>query len=584
MIQCQHFIYTTASLKDKSGYQIVAQSNRILPELFTKLQGNFLPVGADPTNFDKCYMFFVFRDDVVFSTIKNIGVGFDGRNNTLYNHSIVIKKTNFLKIHNNPKILSKFFIEDYSLKGDLVPIEIPDDNFEQEELSYFRNLPKTVLENIFDAVFSGKKIALYGIKKDDFLINLISLLPESLRLQSFATKITDPNNQYPFNFLQMDSNIKLKKNEDYKIINVSTLDPIYTHDADIVFERSIKFFTELIKNGQTESLQSLNTFFDEISNVSNFEKLKVTAYFERIKNISDQTSKQRYSIDLLNMLENYDLGVIGKILPTIKNFVPLEIYNNYSIQLEILHIVKSTSDTPIDFEYVSSLFHRLSYDTSENRLLILDELIKTRFDEIKNIGDKLLLDSRYSLYYEKDIIRKFLETPTLHSCIFQLFVPREDFPNVYQRAFFEVIIEESLNTNLLFTLKLLQTTVFDFTDSSESKHYRKILERVFENSAINDNIYLSDIFNLSQFIFTKITQIINQKNLSGTSGTTKSSIKQFVKITKILLEYFNTQIQTKESFTKQESILKHINILKQFINEYHDASEPEKKYWWQWWQ
>lgn len=582
MIQCQHFIYTTASLKDRSGYQIVAQSNNISSDLFTKLQGNFLPAGTDPANFDKCYMFFVFQDDVVFSTIKNIGVGFDGRNNTLYNHSIVITKTNFLKIHNNPKILTKFFINNYSLKGDLSPIEIHDDDFEHEELSYFKNWPKTVLENIFDAIFSGKKIALYGIKKDDFLLNLISILPESLRLQSFTTKITDPNNQYRFDFLQINSDVKLK-DEDYKIVNISTLDPIYTHDADIVFERSIKFFTDLIKNEQIKILRSLNTFFDEINNISNFEKLKVVAYFEHIKNISDQTTKQRFSLDLLNMLKNYDLSVIGKILPVIKNFVSLEVYNNYSTQLEILHIVKSALGTQINFEYISSLFYRLSSDTSENRSQLLDELIKTRFEEIKNIGDQLLLDSRYSLYYGEDIVKKFLETPTLHSCIFKLFVPREDFPRVYQCAFFEVIIQASLNTNLLFGLKLLQTTIFDFTDSSESKHYRKILEPIFENSAINDSKCLSDVFNLSQFIFAKIIQIINQKNLSETSGTAQLNVKQFVKITKIFLKYFDTQIQANKSFTQKEQILKHIKVLKQFIDEYHNMLESEKKYWWQWW-
>jgi len=64
MLHCQHFIYTTASLKDKSGYQIVAQSKDISSQLFSKLSGNFLPGGVDPANIKKRYMFFVFENDV----------------------------------------------------------------------------------------------------------------------------------------------------------------------------------------------------------------------------------------------------------------------------------------------------------------------------------------------------------------------------------------------------------------------------------------------------------------------------------------------------------------------------------------
>lgn len=581
MLCCQHFIYTTASLKDKSGYQIVAQSKNISSELLSKLKGNFLPVGVDPANIEKCYVFFVFENDVVFSTIKNIGIGFDGRNNTLYNHSIILSKDDFLKIHNNPKVLSEYFIDDYSIQGNMEPVIINEQDIKNYDLSFFADWPKTILEYVFDGIFNNKKIALYGISDNKFLLNLISVLPESLRLQSFSTGISDPNKQSTFNILQINSDMIFNKDNSYETIHISKLRPIYTHDIDTVFERSVKFFTDLIKNQHSKSLESVNTFFDEINDVSNVDKLKLTTHFERVKFISDESTKQRLSIEIFNMLDNFDIDTIGKILPTIKDFVPVDVYNKYSLQLEILHLVKSTMNTGIDFAYVSSLFHRLSRDNSENRSLLLDQIIKTRFDEIKSVGDKLLLDSRYALYYGNDIIKKFLETTSLHSCIFKLFVPRKDFSKSNQQSFFELIIQISLDVNVFVTLKLLQTSIFDFNNQFESKHYREILSSVFDHSVLSDIVYIEESLNLSTFLYEKISNITNYIPSSGTSGTTRSNLEQFIQIIHIFHKYFENQ---KKSISKNihlhERISKHSESLSHYLDQ--NQVEPEPKPWWQW--
>ncbi len=578
MLHSQHFIYTTASLKDKSGYQIVAQSKNISPQLLSKLSGNFLPVGVDPTNIKKCYMFFVFENDVVFSTIKNIGVGFDGRNNTLYNHSIILSKDDFLKIHNNPRVMSEYFIDDYSMHGNLDPLIINEQDIKNYDLSFFSNWPKTILENVFDGIFNNKKIALSGISDDQFLLNLISILPKSLRLKSFSTGISDSNKQTMFDIFQINPDVIFNKNHNYEIIHVSKLRPIYTHDADTVFERSIKFFTDLIKNQHEKSLESVNMLFDEIIDVSDVNKLKLTTYFERVKTISDDSTKQRLSIEIFTMLDNFEINTIGKILPTIKNFVSVDVYDKYSLQLEILHLVKSTMNTDIDFAYVSSLFHRLSHDNSENRLLLLDELIKTRFDEMKSVGDKLLLDSKYVLYYGDDIVNKILTTPSLHSCIFKLFVPRNNFPKIYQQPFFELIIKNSLTIDASITLKLLQTSIFDFNNQFESKHYKEILGNVFDHLILSNMKYMKEILNLSLFLYEKIFTITNHV---PSSDTTKSNLEQFIQIINILHNYFETH---KKSIPKNirlhEKISAHFESLSNYLDQHH--IEPEPRPWWHW--
>lgn len=88
MLKIDQFVYTTAITNEKKGYQIIAKSDGITDALISEINYYFYPIGVNTSKFNESKSLLVLKKDkkIVFSKIKNIGIGYDGRNNTLYNH------------------------------------------------------------------------------------------------------------------------------------------------------------------------------------------------------------------------------------------------------------------------------------------------------------------------------------------------------------------------------------------------------------------------------------------------------------------------------------------------------------------
>lgn len=582
MPNCEQFIYTTASTTDKSGYQVIAQSSSITSSIISKMSGYFFPSGIDPSNIDEYYSMLVFEDDIIFSKIKNIGVGFDGRNNTLYNHSFVMRKEDFSKIDNDSRIFLKYSIKNSSAQKTLEKINIGEQSSTQYILEFVDHWPRTILEFVYDSIFKGEKIALVGIKDNDFIQNLLSVLPKSLRLLSFSTLVFDPKKQSHFNIIQLSTESQLDENHNYRIIDITKLAPVYTNDTDTVYERSIKFYVELIKNKELDSIKSINSTFDEITESNSVDKLKLLTYFDRMKTTSDEALKHKFALDIFKILDDFDIQTIGKILPDIQKFIPEDMYHEHSLKLEISHLVQSARNNPIDFYNITSLFSQLSTENSETRNMLLNTIVKTRFDDLIKSGTQLLLDFRYSGLYRDDILKVFIDNVKLHDCVVSVFTKRNDIPKFDIQAFFERILEKSINLNQFLTLDLLKLPVFDFNERWETENYRKIIENVFKNKKFNQLDYVNNLIDLSEILHNRILDITEFKSKSGTSGTTKSNIKQFIIILDLFLKYFTAILEEVTCTPNQVTKIKEcISKLDEYMKNYKSYSESGPRYWWQ---
>ena len=96
---CEHFVFTAGKIGINEGYQIVAKSEKVPNNITQKLHEYLFPLGVDLNEFTKSKSLIVIdRNTVVYSIVKNMGVGYDGRKGTLYNHSFVINKDEFQKL------------------------------------------------------------------------------------------------------------------------------------------------------------------------------------------------------------------------------------------------------------------------------------------------------------------------------------------------------------------------------------------------------------------------------------------------------------------------------------------------------
>ena len=106
MLNVEQFIYTAADIENKKGYQIVAKSKGITEKIVSELESYVYPINTDPGKFKESISFIPLENDLIaYSRIKNIGLGYDGRENTLYNHTFIFSKNDFERYDNDSRIL-----------------------------------------------------------------------------------------------------------------------------------------------------------------------------------------------------------------------------------------------------------------------------------------------------------------------------------------------------------------------------------------------------------------------------------------------------------------------------------------------
>ena len=73
MVVLDQFIYTTALIEGKKGYQIVAKSSGISSEIISELSSYLYPLGIISSEFNESHSLLILKTgEVVFSKIKII--------------------------------------------------------------------------------------------------------------------------------------------------------------------------------------------------------------------------------------------------------------------------------------------------------------------------------------------------------------------------------------------------------------------------------------------------------------------------------------------------------------------------------
>lgn len=533
MIICDQFIYTTYSIKNKSGYQIAAKSYGISDVLINELDGYFYPDNIESNN--GCTTFLILNDVVVCSSIQTVGIGYDGRENAIYNHSIVLKTADFKLIENDTRVLSKYFLTNYVVPKELGTLIIDNQKLALSSGEITR-LPRNVLEFIIDGVISYQKIAISGIPDRNLLPNIFSILPPSLRLRSFSSFVDDPERQIKFDIIQIDLEHEERLDSKYRKINVTNLSPFYVNDADPLFERSVKFIVDMIKKENRNSLQSIHNSYEKMIHDDIKLKFILSVYLEQIKLISDNKLKEKLAIDVLEILDKFNLDIVSEYLPKIEKYIPMREFEHHSQKLEIMHLITKFNDKPINVLTLKNLFYSLTSDTPESRYDLLKELLKKRKNEFIESGSDLLLDSKRAPY-GADILRFFVREDILHQCIFTLLNHESSLSEVYKQGLLESLLESCLKFNTGLIFQMLSFPIFDFNDKYDIKHFRKTLDTVFLNM---EKYPTASIF--TEFVKLTIQKIeisIKQSYHLGSDSTRESMMKQFVKTMKLLIDFYN---------------------------------------------
>ena len=322
MLNVEQFIYTTASIGNKKGYQIIAKSKGITEKIISDLESYFYPIGVEPSEFKESCSLILLEDDLIaYSRIKNIGLGYDGRDNTLYNHSLIFSKNDFKLYDNDSRIFDEFYLEDESIRGVLPTLSI---NPTVPSFPLELDGVELILEPILSPLFLNQRIVL---NKDDIKLpqKILSLLPISLRLISFSTLVVNPYKQPKFCFILGSRLNKYQFKKNYTLI---TSDKISTFDDKTSFKSSIVYYSELIRLHKFEKLKEIHKSFEEIPCASYRNKLILLCNYSKFQTTIDENEKEQLAKTILKMLKKFDRKTFSfyfdKIKRSLKQYELLE--------------------------------------------------------------------------------------------------------------------------------------------------------------------------------------------------------------------------------------------------------------------
>ena len=297
MPQCDHFIYTAGKVGSTEGYQIVAKSSGITDEIISKLEKYLYPLGVKTSEFEESRSLLILpHNKIAYSIVKNIGIGYDGRRGTLYNHTFVIDQDDFEKLDFDSRVFEKYFIKDDSLRGDLNPVSL-EHPLLTADFKFLKKYDFVLLEELLYRISTRKKIALVKTDELMFLHNVFAILPPPLRLIPFSTLVIEPDRQDKFHLIQIPKEIEPKLTKNFVVIDPIQVDISTRKQSE--YDDIIKQLLQFVLDEDEKSLQQVFRTFEKIpvrlSRVrrvqledvfiqSEFEDLSARNNFGRLKN------------------------------------------------------------------------------------------------------------------------------------------------------------------------------------------------------------------------------------------------------------------------------------------------------------
>ncbi|MDA7949513.1 MAG: hypothetical protein MPJ78_18785 [Hyphomicrobiaceae bacterium] len=246
-MRIEQFVYTTAEINNRLGYQVVARSRGITDEIISEMDGYMHPAGINPHDFEESRSMRLLDGGLVaYGIARNVGIGHDGRPHTLYCHVFVVDGKEFAGAGYDTRVFDALYVEDKAVRGslpsislDLRPLPVRHDAAGEHDLG-----------EALDPLFRGKNVAWIGGGKS--LQDVLRMLPESLRLVPFSTLVLAPDRQPEYRLVACPEIVKYRLPKAF-----ATVPGVH------VPSRDVSRYARLIVTGQHDRVDRIQMMFDE---------------------------------------------------------------------------------------------------------------------------------------------------------------------------------------------------------------------------------------------------------------------------------------------------------------------------------
>lgn len=599
MLTCDHFIYTSAKTSLNEGYQIVAKSNGISDDIVSDLIGYYYPVGLDLEKFNESRSMLVLKGNkIAYSIIKNIGRGYDARKGTLYNHTFVIDKKDFVKIKCNTKLFDKYFIFDYNIRGALDKMVI-DEEPDQIDFTDLKGMNPNIIQNSLWFLILKRKVAITLQDIHDNLIqNMLAVLPPSLRIVPFSTLVNEPEKQGEFDLIQIPENSVYKLNRSWKVIESSS----GIMEKEDPKRPDFEYLVRLIQNEDVKTISKIHQSFEALNGDANLEKMRFLLFDLLAEQTLDIEKKARYYLECANAVQKITPELMSKYLDRAEEYSKEVKSNELLEQVETGRFAESLNKSSINVPLLEKILHNFHDTDSDIRVMFLKKIFKKRKEEIRKkglLGEIILTRS----LYQEEILRTFVELKELHPLIFEYF-ESSSLSVRQQLKLFETFIDLAVSYNFPLVNKLFETTKFVWHSSSELYVIKKLINKIFSNINLRENEKVSAVINLVRTIESrlrdKFSQLItthhgtkeyvwnSDESFDNYKHSTYDILTDMANCLKYIVDYRkeklseNSKIQLLEELDAIERIFEYVNSIKS--NKKKESTSKFNPYaQWFWW-
>jgi len=563
MLNVDQFIYTAASVQGKKGYQIVAKSKGISNQLILELDPYLYPLGITPSEFNESRSLLLLKHrKIAYSKVKNSGVGYDGRSNTLYNHTLVIDIDDFKEIANDTRVLEKYYVEDSTLKGELPQLKIESGSLTENFLVIDKI--KDYIHEILHALFNKDKIAIFQTENPELIQNILSLLPPSMRVVSFSTMVVQPKQQPLYHFILTRKTYQSLLEKKYRIIDPELLSK--NEQKKTPFDDAIDFFINFLNSQQVDKIKQFHEQFEALSGNDFRTKVTLLSHLDKLEQSSEKSEQQAFSNIILELLTKFEPKSAFPIYKKIKDHLSYNEIQIYANEFEIPQILSDFESIPIEKESIEKMLSQLSDGTSDSRHNLLTKLVEKRKEDFIRNGSSLILQAKHS-YYNAEIYRVFITNDFLHKCIFEIFDENKQIKDYHKQEIFEEFFTLSFKFAPELISSLLNYEVFSLEDSSEAKNFQNLITKSFSSDYIR-NLDTNLLFTISKKLFSRIKKSTDRTKTSGTMDLPNSVLNSLVKIARVIEELLDFILQNHELNKKQkEEILQLNKKVNHFVEE-----------------
>jgi len=445
----EQFAYVPAAVGSRRGYQVVAKSPGISDEILAQMEPYMLPAGVG-RGFSGSKSLLQLRGRLVaYSSITNVGDGYDGRPDALYNHTLVLSEESFAGVGSDTRALDSYFARDPP-RGALPRIRVaggaPAPRINEE----YRHLVLPVLR----ALFAGKKAAFSGVDDPSFLPSVLAMLPPSMRLVPFSTCLPDPKRQPAYRLATYEGRMRALPK------GFADMSKPGRGSAGRRLDDALLFLAERAASG------SAGEVFSEFDMIRSSDPRAKIVLLSEVFGVPDSPEKirARRARDALETLRGFDEYTQSRLTPRLERFLDKE-----RTRAPVL------PDADLGKKITAKSLERMldGVDGAKKRRVLEAVYAARGPDMVKNAG-KLLSDMGDSRH-APDVYGFFTAKKSLHPGILEFLSGKGRAPRKHRRRALGLMLPEALKECPELVPEMLACSARDKKSKDDVRDLLKIL-------------------------------------------------------------------------------------------------------------